>query len=109
MSRILRVSPRAVGLPALVTVMLALLLLGSQQPTFAQVGSGPSQFCHVTDGVFTDCNPPTAGNEEWSDITPTTFAATGGVVIADQADLVDNSKIADFEAGLINQRGAIPP
>ncbi len=85
-------------LPILVGILGCLLFLAPD--AVAQSGTGPSVFCHVTDGVFTDCEIGTPGTEEWSDITPTIFPDTGGVIYADQADLVDNSKIADFEAGL---------
>lgn len=51
---------------------------------FAQ-GSGPSTFCHETDGGFTDCAPAAPGLEEWSDVLGTTFAP-GTVLYADQAD-----------------------
>ena len=50
-------------------------------------GRGPSAFCHVTDGSFTDCDPATAGAEEWSDITPTFFPETESYLYAGQADL----------------------
>ena len=86
-----------------IAVALALILPTSPSPATAQAGEGPSVFCHVTDGNFTDCDVGTPGNEEWSDITPTVQPETGGVVYADQADLVDNSTITpeNEEAGTI--------
>lgn len=45
--------------------------------------TGPSAFCHVTDGTFTSCP---GGGFEWSDVTPAAFTS-GGVLYADQADL----------------------
>ena len=63
----------------------------SQSLIFAQGGQGPSAFCHVTDGVFTDCDINAAGIEEWSDITGTEFRDEQdnlvGVLFVDQADL----------------------
>lgn len=69
--------------PALVWC-LSLLFAGlvGASTAHAQDGTGPSEFCHVVDGTFTDCDP----GEEWSDITPTLFDA-GGVLYVDQADL----------------------
>ena len=32
------------------------------------ISTGPSAFCHVTDGAFSDCNTNKLGLEEWSDI-----------------------------------------
>ena len=83
--------------PLLLTILIALspVLPTSTLPAMAQAEAGPSVFCHVTDGTFTACPD---NNEEWSDITPTVFPDTGGVVFVDQADLVDNSLIPTFEA-----------
>ena len=81
-----------------ISIALASALLVSPDSATAQTGEGPSALCHITDGTFTDCNPQTPGNEEWSDITPTSFTQTGGVIFVDQADLVDNSLISTFEA-----------
>ena len=54
--------------------------------TFALAnGTGPSVFCHETDGLFTDCDPATPGLEEWSDIEGTVFAP-GTKLYVDQAD-----------------------
>jgi hypothetical protein len=46
--------------------------------------SGPSAFCHNTDGAFDTCPD---GHQEWSDITPTFFAPTQSYLYADQANL----------------------
>ena len=64
-------------------------------PVHAQeIETGPSGYCHTTDGVFTDCDgDATNGNEEWSDIAPASFSETGGVVWVDQADLIANISI----------------
>jgi len=60
----------------------------------AQTTSGPSAFCHKSDGVFTDCDDnPENGIEEWSDITPTAFAASGAFLYVDQADLDSEKSI----------------
>ena len=45
--------------------------------------NGPSAFGHITDGQFDVIN----GHQEWSDITPTFFAATHSYLYADQANL----------------------
>lgn len=49
--------------------------------------TGPSAFCHQTDGVFTTC---ANGNQEWSDITGAPFTDSSGkllsVLYVDQAD-----------------------
>jgi len=53
---------------------------------------GPSAFCHVTDGAFTDCGVNN-GVEEWSDITPSFFdvftdiSGPESALYVDQADL----------------------
>ncbi len=98
---------RAIGTLLLTVVIgLALFLPSSPRSGIAQATEGPSAFCHVTDGNFTVCPD---SNEEWSDITPTVQPETGGVVYADQADLVDNGKIADFEADLITAEELFVP
>ncbi len=54
--------------------------------TFALAnGTGPSAFCHETDGLFTNCDPATPEPEEWSDIEGTPFAP-GTTLYVDQAD-----------------------
>jgi hypothetical protein len=47
------------------------------------VPAGPSAFGHVTDGQFDVIN----GHQEWSDVTPSFFAASGSYLYADQANL----------------------
>jgi hypothetical protein len=47
-------------------------------------GTGPSQFCHSTDGAFTTCAD---GHTEWSDITPAFLPANHSYLYADQANL----------------------
>jgi len=68
-----------------------LLIFGSIVfPTFraayasAQTVTGPSAFCHSTDGAFTTCPD---GSQEWSDITPAFFPESGAYLYSDQADL----------------------
>lgn len=103
--------PSWLRIPVVLAMAIALALVLSPSPpsATAQAAEGPSAFCHVTDGNFTDCDAGTPGNEEWSDITPTVQPETGGVVYADQADLVDNSKIAAFEAGQITSEELFVP
>lgn len=45
--------------------------------------TGPSAFCHVTDGAFTDCG----GSQEWSDILALAGVGTsaGAIVYTDQS------------------------
>ena len=50
----------------------------------AQSSQGPSAFCHTTDGTFTDCDPQTAGREEWSDVQPSPFAAANSFLYVNQ-------------------------
>ncbi len=68
--------------PGLVGLAAASLFLAA--PVYAQVGGGPSIFCHETDGAFTIC-PDT--NEEWSDIVPQFFPESDSYLYVDQADL----------------------
>ena len=67
--------------------LVALGLWMGQSWIFAAEGQGPSAFCHVTDGVFTEC--PGEG-DEWSDIIGTEFTDEDdnlvGVLFVDQAD-----------------------
>ncbi len=79
----------AIKLLVLGSVLSSLLILGLV--IAAQTSGGPSTLCHVSDGKFTVCPD---GEKEWSDITPTVFPDTGGIVYVDQADLVDNSSIS---------------
>ena len=50
----------------------------------AQSSQGPSAFCHITDGTFTDCNPQTGGLEEWSDVQPSPFPAANSFLYVNQ-------------------------
>ena len=82
------------SLMMLVSVATAMMVAGVVPVRAQTVESGPSAFCHATDGTFTDCDGnPGTGLEEWSDITPSVQSESGGVVYVDQADLVDNSTI----------------
>ncbi|MBI4307115.1 MAG: hypothetical protein HY678_12425, partial [Chloroflexi bacterium] len=109
-------SPRktfAAATVALAALALAVFLLARQTPSRAHASEpngtgterhGTSTFCHVTDGRFTDCDPGTPGLEEWSDVPPTTFDSTGGAVYVDQADLVVNDLVDEWEAGLVGDQ-----
>jgi hypothetical protein len=72
-----RVAMHICKFAALGTVVV--LCAGPAQAQTIRVG--PSAFCHVTDGAFTDCGPP-AGTEEWSDIDFLPFL--GANVYSDQ-------------------------
>ncbi|MCI0548245.1 MAG: thrombospondin type 3 repeat-containing protein [Candidatus Rokubacteria bacterium] len=50
----------------------------------AQGAGGPSAFCHVTDGTFTNCP---GGGREWSDVPVRAFPQTQSFLYASQADL----------------------
>jgi hypothetical protein len=67
---------------------VVLLALAAAVPAAhaAAFSTGPSHFCHVTDGVFTDCHPG-GGAEEWSDISFLAGLGTsaGAVVYTDQS------------------------
>lgn len=75
--------------------LLGLFLAGALI-VFAQTTTGPSAFCHETDGVFTSCAD---GNEEWSDITGTSFFDVFNnplsVLYVDQADKDPSKSIPD--------------
>lgn len=84
-----------VGLGALL-LTTSLVFAGEPGPKDAFT-DGPSAFCHVTDGSFTDC-AVNNGGKEWSDITPSFFDVFFDVfhpgpesaLYVDQADLVPN-------------------
>lgn len=46
------------------------------------IRTGPSAYCHVTDGTFTNCPPPPPGGKEWSDVDFLPFL--GANVYSDQ-------------------------
>src|SRR5689334_6046918 len=50
----------------------------------AESSQGPSAFCHITDGTFTDCDPQNPGREEWSDVQPSAFAASNSFLYVNQ-------------------------
>ncbi len=78
--------PRTRALRALLAAG-AFALAGGQALAANHVFStGPSAFCHVTDGAFTDCDPG-GGVEEWSDISFLAGVGTsaGAVVYTDQS------------------------
>ncbi|HKH45456.1 MAG TPA: hypothetical protein VKM72_12390 [Thermoanaerobaculia bacterium] len=68
-----------------VLILLALTALSSAAGASA-FSTGPSAFCHVTDGAFTDCHPG-GGAEEWSDISYLSGLGTsaGAIVYTDQS------------------------
>ena len=67
----------------LLLCVLAASLLGVWD-TAAQNTSGPSAFCHSTDGAFTVCP---GGGGEWSDVPAKSFPETHSFLYASQADL----------------------
>ena len=71
-----------------VAAALILLALAAAAPAARAdaFSTGPSVFCHVTDGAFTDCGPG-GGAEEWSDISFLSGLGTsaGAVVYTDQS------------------------
>lgn len=67
--------------------LLPLIFLATVLPAVAvpsRAATGPSAFCHVTDGVFTTCPD---GHAEWSDIPPVFIPQTNTYLYADQANL----------------------
>ena len=78
--------PMAILLLSLVLVIgLVLAFVNFGKATALTVS--PSDFCHETDGAFTDCDPGVAGIEEWSDVPFEFFPVTQSRLYADQADL----------------------
>jgi len=64
------------------SLVVSVLALAAAVGAGAQtIRTGPSAFCHVTDGAFTDCAPP-PGIEEWSDVDFLPFL--GADVYSDQ-------------------------
>ncbi len=70
---------------ALLGLFLTALVL-APSPARAAFSTGPSAFCHVTDGQFTDCDAG-GGIEEWSDISFLAGVGTsaGAIVYTDQS------------------------
>ena len=70
---------------SVIAMMLAAVFLPL---AYGQVTTGPSNFCHVSDGAFTACPD---GNQEWSDVVGASFFDADGSVLSvlyvDQADL----------------------
>ena len=102
---------RLLGLSAarfilLMAVALLALLVSGDRSSVGQVLTGPSAFCHVTDGAFTDPTPNLgttclSGGAEWSDITPEFFPESQAYLYGDQADLdplrgIPNSPVDTF-------------
>lgn len=85
--RLRGMSGRVLLILVMTSMALPPILLATPRSAAAQAGGGPSAFCHSTDGEFTDCDPQSAGSEEWSDITPSFFPETGAFLYSDQADL----------------------
>src|SRR2546427_820691 len=67
--------------------LLSFLIFSFLSITFiSHAATGPSAFCHATDGALTACPD---GHIEWSDIQPTFFAPSGSYLYADQANLTN--------------------
>lgn len=75
--------PRRHTATILVSSLLAAWCAGAPDVR-AQASSGPSAFCHVTDGAFTACP---GGGKEWSDVPVQVFPQTQSFLYASQADL----------------------
>lgn len=90
---------KAIKVPLSIVFLAAVFLFAAIAVRAGEPGSGdaftdgPSVFCHVTDGAFTDCPD---GGKEWSDITPSFFDVFADVpgpesaLYVDQADLDPN-------------------
>ena len=50
--------------PTTLAFLICLLLCGLHDAHAQTIRTGPSAFCHVIDGRFTDCNPGSPGLEE---------------------------------------------
>jgi hypothetical protein len=76
-------SRRSVAVPLVALVLLALTASAAGASAFS---TGPSAFCHVTDGAFTHCTPAGPA-KEWSDISFLSGLGTssGAVVYTDQS------------------------
>ena len=72
------------GVWALVVVLSIVGLLAVVTRHAVAQGAGPSAFCHVTDGRFTECP---GGGREWSDVAVRSFPTTQSFLYASQADL----------------------
>src|SRR5216683_4153718 len=72
------------GLKHCLSLLILTTLLFSLGASPARSATGPSTFCHVTDGTFTTCAD---GHAEWSDITPVFFPSSNTYLYADQANL----------------------
>lgn len=86
------------GITLVALVSVGVVRAGDPGPGDAHT-DGPSAFCHVTDGSFTDCDPNNIV-EEWSDITPSFFdvfvnAAPDSALYVDQADLDPTKKTSE--------------
>jgi hypothetical protein len=71
-------------LTTLISLVLYLCPLVFARFQVAQISGGPSAFCHITDGVFTDCDSQNAGIEEWSDVPVTSFPAANSFLYVNQ-------------------------
>lgn len=69
-----------------IALLFTSLLLAPAAARAETFSTGPSAFCHVTDGTFTDCLPG-GGSEEWSDISFLAGVGTsaGAIVYTDQS------------------------
>ncbi len=77
---------KIVSSAGMVAIVSWLLLSVSASHNGGAFSTGPSAFCHVTDGAFTDCDPG-GGVEEWSDIDFLAGLGTsaGAIVYSDQS------------------------
>ena len=66
MTQLLRLKTYGIFLATLITAFL--FCPGDTCAQGHTINVGPSKFCHVTEGAFTDCDTNTPGLEEWSDI-----------------------------------------
>src|SRR5437870_9279553 len=64
-----------------IAIVLVLAALEFAQVVRAQIATGPSSHCHVTDGTFTTCPD---GSAEWSDVQSTSFPATNSYLYVNQ-------------------------
>jgi hypothetical protein len=71
----------SIALRSAEAVVLLVFVLGSMDISRAQVSSGPTSNCHVTDGQFTPCPN---GKTEWSDVAPLPFPATNSYLYVNQ-------------------------
>jgi hypothetical protein len=72
----------------------------------ARAATGPSAFCHNTDGAFTVCPD---GHQEWSDVAPQFFSNTNTYLYADQANLTKPGSAPDTFLLMYDECGRTSP